>query len=70
MQTEHMTVAKKLNVKVVTEFVIGTGRLAFIAAIGLVAFLSLLLLGNFLLYALAHVVDALFDLFRHGIFGT
>ena len=62
--------AKQFGIKQLTEGVLGLGRLAFIGAIGLIAFLSLLMVGNLLLYGLAHVVDALLDLLKNGIFGT
>ena len=62
--------AKQFGIKQLTEAVLGLGRLAFIGAIGLITFLALLMVGNFLLYVLAHVTDALFDLLRNGIFGS
>ena len=56
--------SKKNPIKQATESVIGLGRLAFLALAGTILLVALLLLGNIILYTLARVTEALFDLVK------
>ena len=61
--------AKHFGIKRLTKALLALGKLAFIAAIGLLAFLALVMVGNLLLWTLALTMDALLDFLKNGIFG-